>query len=83
MWMRTEDITAVQYSLGLLDVMPCRLVDGYQHFRGTCCLHLQGSSSPLIVSSLVLSLSYDLIFQWMYDGQFNQCTILPQALGIL
>jgi hypothetical protein len=68
MWMRAEDLTAVQYSLGLLDVIPCRVVDGYQHFRGTCCLHLLGSSSPLTASSLVLYLLHDLIFQWMYDG---------------
>jgi hypothetical protein len=25
---------------GFLDVMPCRLVDLYQSFAGTCCLHL-------------------------------------------
>jgi len=25
-------------------VTPCSLVRGYQHFRGTCCLHLQGQS---------------------------------------
>jgi hypothetical protein len=25
----------------LLDVMPCCLVEVYQHFRGICCFHLQ------------------------------------------
>jgi hypothetical protein len=29
MWMSTVDLTAVKYSLGLLDVVPCRLVYGY------------------------------------------------------
>lgn len=26
----------------LWDLTPCSLVDKYHHFRGTCCLHLQG-----------------------------------------
>lgn len=26
---------------------PCRLVDMYQHFRGTCCLYLHGSSQHI------------------------------------
>jgi hypothetical protein len=26
------------------DVRQCNLVEGYQHFWGTCCLHLQGST---------------------------------------
>jgi hypothetical protein len=28
------------------DMMPCKLVYGYQIFRGFCCLHLQGRTSP-------------------------------------
>jgi len=31
----------------LWDVTPCRLVDIYQHFRGTCCLYLHGSSQHI------------------------------------
>jgi len=26
-------------------VMPCSIAVGYQHFRGPCCLHLQGEAT--------------------------------------
>jgi hypothetical protein len=29
------------------DVDPCSLIDCDQHFRGTCCLHLEDRSSAL------------------------------------
>jgi hypothetical protein len=29
------------------DLMECNLVDRYQHFRGTCCLHLQGRKAAV------------------------------------
>ena len=31
------------------DVMPCNVVDGYQHFEGTCCAQLQGRGVGVMV----------------------------------
>jgi len=33
-----EVLTAVTVKLVCFDVLLCRLVDMYQHFRGMCCL---------------------------------------------
>jgi hypothetical protein len=50
-FLRNDALTAVQRSLGLFNVMPCRLLDHY---------HLQDDSSPLSVNSVALHLSYNL-----------------------
>jgi hypothetical protein len=43
LWEKTVSIKIT----ALRDVMPCSLVDSYQRFGGTCCLHFQGRSSIL------------------------------------
>lgn len=43
----------------LKDVKPCSVVDKSQHFRGTCCLHLQGTSElPYFLLMLILFWGY-------------------------
>jgi hypothetical protein len=38
-----EAFTAVMFQVEVLwNVIPCRVVVGYQYFSGPCCLHLQG-----------------------------------------
>jgi len=44
--MKFEDYTLVDMDFVVFwVVVPCNVVVGYQHFRGPCCLHLQGWSA--------------------------------------
>jgi hypothetical protein len=36
-------------------VVPCRLVEVYQRFRGTCCLHYQGDETSARTSETLVN----------------------------
>jgi hypothetical protein len=40
-------LISIVFRLIFCDVMMCRLVDGYKHFRGACNFHLQGNVHPV------------------------------------
>jgi hypothetical protein len=42
-------------------VMPCRVIVGYQHFGGLCCLQLQGEARRRVVMRYDTNVSEDII----------------------
>jgi hypothetical protein len=60
-------------------VTPCSFVSGYQRFRGTCCLHLQGTTVE----------TSDVIFSYLSSSSTNQhdlsscCFIFRSHLSFL
>jgi hypothetical protein len=45
--------TAVTTKIVFQDVMPYSLIDVYQHFEGTCCLHLQSRKGSHVWKTVV------------------------------
>jgi hypothetical protein len=46
---RLEVLMGVNKIMVSWDVVPCDLMDRYQHFEGTCCPHLQGLKNKIYV----------------------------------
>jgi hypothetical protein len=53
---RFEDLTALSMKIAVFWVVaPCSLVEVYQRFRRTCCLHHQGDHRPVVCAGRSLS----------------------------
>jgi len=49
-WKTVHDVSVVVsiYTVFIWVITLCSLVDSYEHFRGTCCHHLQGGRQMLL-----------------------------------
>jgi hypothetical protein len=54
-----EAFTVVMFKVEVFwVVMPCSVMVGYQHFRGPCCLHVQGEVAGMGGNSIDISLHH-------------------------